>query len=51
MSNTNLLNPAAQLIVLSLEEEEDRREGKGRRGCLGDEVHSTPWRTTDLAPG
>ena len=35
----------------SIEEETERREGKGRRCCLRDEIHSIPCRTTDLAPG
>ena len=30
------------------EEESDRREDKGRRCCLGDGIHSIPYRTTDL---
>ena len=41
-------------MVVSIEEEEedDRREGKGRRGCLGDRICSIPRRTTlDLMPG
>ena len=33
-----------------IEEETDRREGKGRRCCLGDGIHSIPCRTTDLTP-
>ena len=36
---------------LSIEEETDRRESKGRRCCLGDRIRSIPCRTTDLAPG
>ena len=28
-----------------------RRKGKGRRCSLGEEIHSFPCRTTDLAPG
>ena len=34
-----------------IEEETDRREGKGRRCCLGDGIHSIPCRTTDFAQG
>ena len=29
----------------------DRREGKGRRCCLGDGINSIPCPTTDLKPG
>ena len=36
---------------LHIEEETDRREGKGRRCCLGDGIIAIPCRTTDLAPG
>ena len=32
-------------------QETDRRDGKGRRCCLGDGIHSIPSRTRDLAPG
>ena len=35
---------------LGIEEETDRREGKGHRCCLGDEIHSIPCCTTNLAP-
>ena len=38
-------------LVSYIEEETDRREGKGRRCCLGDGIHSILFRTTDLAPG
>ena len=34
-----------------MEEETDNKEGKGRRWCLGDAIHSMPCRTTYLAPG
>ena len=34
-----------------LEELTDRKEGKGRRCCLGYTIHSIPCHTTDLAPG
>ena len=34
-----------------IEEETDRREGKGRRCCFGDGIQSIPCRTLDLAPG
>ena len=37
--------------VPTIEEELVRREGKRRRCCLGDGIHSIPCRTTDLAPG
>ena len=33
----------------SIKEETDRREGKGRRCCLGDGIHSIQCHTTDLA--
>ena len=35
---------------LTIEEETDRREGKGRHCCSGDGIHSISCRTTDLVP-
>ena len=37
--------------VYPIEKETDRREGKGRRCCLGDGIHSIPCHTTDLSRG
>ena len=34
--------------VRHIEEETDRREGKGRCCCLGGGIHSIPCRSTDL---
>ena len=39
------------LICSDIEEETDRRKGKGRRCCLEGGIHSLPCRTTDLALG
>ena len=36
---------------IDIEEEKQRREGKGRRYCLDDGIYSIPCRTTDLSPG
>ena len=38
-------------IPYTIEEETDRREGKGSRCRLGDRIPSIPCRTTYLAPG
>ena len=35
----------------TIEEEEDKREGKGRRCCLGYGIDSMTCRTIDLEPG
>ena len=37
--------------TIDMEEETDKREGKGSHCCLGDGIRSFPCRTTDLASG
>ena len=38
-------------LNMSIEDETDRREDKGRLFCLGDGIHTIPGQTRDLAPG
>ena len=37
-------------VYESEKKDEDRKEGKGRRCCLVDGIHSIPCQTKDLAP-
>ena len=37
--------------MIFIQEDTDRREGKGRCCCVRDRINSIPFRTTNLAPG
>ena len=42
---------AGTRYLACIEEESDRRQGKGRRCWLGERIDSVPCRTRILAPG
>ena len=50
ISEIRTLDGRSSGMVSDIGEETDRKEGKGRRCCLGDRIHSIPCRTADLAP-